>query len=132
VKHGHVLEIEAPKRPVSEAITPIIMSKGIDAGIAEYRRLEREQRNEWDFAEKHLNQLGYAMLQHNQLSGAIAVFLLNVEKFPNSSNVYDSLGEAYMKAGDTAKAIVNYEKSLALNPHNDNARQMLKKLRGAS
>ena len=69
-------------------------------------------------------------LRFGRVGAAIAVFALNVEKFPTSSNVYDSLGEAYMKAGDNAKAILNYEKSLELNPHNDNAREMLKKLRG--
>lgn len=129
VKQGHVLEIEAPKRPVSEALLPIVMSKGVDAAIAEYRRLEREEPGDWDFAEKHLNQFGYAMIQHGQIPGAIAIFALNAEKFPKSSNVYDSLGEAYMKAGDTANAILNYEKSLALNDRNDNARAMLNTLR---
>ena len=43
-------------------------------------------------------------------------------------NVYDSLGEAYMKTGQKELAIKNYEKSLELNPKNDNGKEMLKKL----
>jgi len=52
-----------------------------------------------------------------------------MESFPESFNVYDSLGEAYMVKGDNANAIINYEKSLVLNPDNTNASDMLKKLK---
>ena len=48
---------------------------------------------------------------------------------PQSANAYDSLGEAYMKAGDNEKAIKNYKKSLELNPENNNAKKMLEKLK---
>jgi hypothetical protein len=40
------------------------------------------------------------------------IFKLNVEAFPQSSDVYDSLGEAYMINGDKELAVKNYEKSL--------------------
>ena len=43
--------------------------------------------------------------------------------------MYDSLGEAYMKAGEKELAIQNYEKSLQLDPKNMNAVEMLKKLK---
>ena len=61
---------------------------------------------------------------------AIEVFKLNVESYPQSANVYDSLGAAYMMNGDQELAIKNYEKSLSLNPANDGAAAALKKLRG--
>ncbi len=49
-----------------------------------------------------------------------------VSRFPASANARDSLGEAYMNAGDRARAIENYEKSLNLNPKNTNAVEKLK------
>ena len=39
------------------------------------------------------------------------------------------LGEGYMKDGNTKLAIKNYEKSLKLNPDNENAEKMLEKLK---
>jgi len=60
-------------------------------------------------------------------SGTIDGF--QVEVYPQSNNVYDSLAEAYMVNGDRELAIKNYEKSLELNPKNSNAVEMLKKLR---
>lgn len=80
--------------------------------------------------EADVNVVGYRLLGMNKVTEAIDVFKLNVNLFPESSNVYDSLGEAYMKHGDTELAIENYEKSLKLNPENSGAVEMLKKLRG--
>ena len=60
--------------------------------------------------------------------GGIILFQRNVQEFPQSSNAYDSLAEAYMKAGQKDLAIANYEKSLQLDPKNQNAVEMLKKL----
>jgi cytochrome c-type biogenesis protein CcmH/NrfG len=62
----------------------------------------------------------------------VQVFERNVKEHPQSSNVYDSLGEAYMMGGQKESAIQNYEKSLELNPKNDNAKERLKKLKGSS
>ena len=58
------------------------------------------------------------------------MFKLNVDTYPKSWNVYDSLGEAYMTDGQTAQAIMNYEKSIELNPGNVNGAEILKKLKG--
>ena len=57
-----------------------------------------------------------------------AVFELNVALFPESSNTYDSLGEGYMVHGDTALSVENYRRSLELDPGNDNAREMLRRM----
>ena len=128
VKQGHVLEIAPEKPSIAEALMPVVMERGVEAAITEYRRLERDEPAKWDFREPRLNQLGYALLNHGKNAEAIAVFKLNTEKYPKSSNVWDSLAEAYMKAGQRELAIANYRKSLELNPNNKNAAEMLKKL----
>jgi tetratricopeptide (TPR) repeat protein len=60
------------------------------------------------------------------------MFKANAELHPQSWNAFDSLGEAYLNAGDTAKAIANFEKSLVLNPENKNGKDMLARLRSAT
>ena len=79
-------------------------------------------------AEIDLNTAGYSLLNQNKIKDAIDIFKKNVELYPKSSNVYDSLGEAYMKNGDKKLAIVNYKKSLELDPENENAKEMINKL----
>jgi len=49
--------------------------------------------------------------------------------FSESANVWDSLAEDYMKSGDPKNAQLDYEKALALDPANENAKEMLKKLK---
>jgi Flp pilus assembly protein TadD len=56
------------------------------------------------------------------------MFGKNVELHPASWNVYDSLGEAYMKNGDKELAVKNYQKSIELNPTSESGREALKKL----
>lgn len=81
--------------------------------------------------ENILNRLGYMALEQSNYEEAIRIFKLNVETFPLSANVYDSLGEALLKAGDSTNAVINYEKSLKLNPEDTNAARALLRLRSA-
>lgn len=80
--------------------------------------------------EMDVNRLGYRYLQGGNTNLAIAAFQVNVDTFPESANVHDSLGEGYMEAGERDKAIAAYEHSLRLDPSNENGRQMLARLRG--
>ncbi len=75
--------------------------------------------------------IGYRVfMQAGKTDDAIKVFEKNVQEYPESSNVYDSLAEAYAAAGKKDLAIQNYEKSLQLNAKNENAKEQLKKLKG--
>jgi len=74
-------------------------------------------------------QLIYHLLSAKRVKDAIEVFKLNVADYPQSANVYDSLGEAYKVNGDRELAIKNYERSVELDPKNTNGIEALKKLR---
>jgi Tfp pilus assembly protein PilF len=78
--------------------------------------------------EDRINNLGYGLMRQKKLAEAIALLKLNVEFYPTSWNVYDSLAEMYMTNGDKDLAIANYKKSVELNPGNTNGVEMLKKL----
>jgi tetratricopeptide (TPR) repeat protein len=80
-------------------------------------------------SEDFVNKCGYRLLRFGHVNDAIAIFEKNAERNPESFNVYDSLGEAYMVKGEKQLAISNYEKSLTLNPNNENGKEMLKKLK---
>ena len=90
------------------------------------RYLKRMVKNEGE-----LNTMGYVLLAADEVEKAIIAFKLNTLLFPESSNTYDSLGEAYKEAGHTNLAIQNYIKSSQLDPENKNAIQMIEELLGA-
>ena len=80
--------------------------------------------------ENLVNGMGYQMLYSEQdLDKAVEFLTLNTVNYPESFNAFDSLAEAYMVSGDIALAITNYERSLELNPDNQNAIEQLNSLR---
>jgi CubicO group peptidase (beta-lactamase class C family) len=117
-----------PKKPVSAVILKVIEEEGIESAIKKYNDLKSLHKNDYDFGENQLNTAGYRLLSQKKNREAIEIFKLNIENFPNSSNLYDSLGEAYMINGDKELAIKNYEKSVELNPKNTNGIKALKNL----
>lgn len=80
-------------------------------------------------SEQDLNALGYSFLGNEELDKALEVFKLTTILFPDSFNAYDSYGEALMKSNRKEEAIKMYEKSIELNPENENGRKMLMQLK---
>ena len=117
------------RKSIAEVMSTAVASSGIDGAVKRYRDLKTAGLPNYNFDEEELNTLGYQFLSANKFKEAVAILQLNVEAYPNSSNVYDSLGEAYMGEGNKPLAIVNYQKSLDLNPKNVGAVKMLQKLR---
>lgn len=83
---------------------------------------------DYEFGIGELNGLGYSFLRLGKTREAIEVFRLNVEAYPKSWIVYDSLAEADLASGEKASAIENYRHSLELNPQNQGAQDALKRL----
>jgi Flp pilus assembly protein TadD len=116
------------RKSVGETLSATIASRGIGPASLQYRELKSSSASTFNFDEDQLNTLGYELLRTHKFPEAIRIFQLNVEAYPQSGNVYDSLAEAYMNNGDRPQAIANYQKSLELNPKNHNAVKMLQKL----
>jgi len=114
---------------ICEPVTNVLVSGSIVDAVNEYNRLKSSSPDDYDFSEGQLNMLGYQLLMRQRIDDAVEIFKLNMANFPESFNVYDSYAEALMAKGDTALSIANYEKSLELNPENNNAVEMLKRLR---
>jgi sugar lactone lactonase YvrE len=124
-----VRQIKLPS--FSDALVAALQSSGIGGMRKAYRAWKADPTTGSVFTEVEVNRLGYQLMGQNQLEAATELFKLNVESYPQSFNVYDSLAEAYMNAGKNDKAIEFYQKSLELNPANTNAVQMIKKIRGS-
>jgi tetratricopeptide (TPR) repeat protein len=129
---SRILDGEAytmPKRSAAEELAAALRSgaRG-DALRARFAAMRRDTAT-YAVSESALNRLGYFLLYNKRLPvEAVTVFEANVAAFPRSANVYDSLGEALMVRGDTTRAVANYRQSLALDPQNTNATEMLKRL----
>lgn len=105
-----------------------LKQKGIEAAVRQCRVFFKQGKE--GMKQKVLNRFGYELLKEKRLKEAIAIFKLNVAFYPEEWDPYDSLGEAYMTAGNKELAIKNYKKSLELNPKNRGGKEALKKLAG--
>lgn len=101
---------------------------GVDAMLKYFNTQKATGLSENEAGEGDLNQMGYFYLSDGQVSKALSIFKDMVQLYPTSANAYDSLGEAYMAAGEKGAAKESYSKSLALNPQNDNAREKILQL----
>lgn len=130
-----ILESALTARPEPTLGDRIRAALAAEPGAVErVRRLGREYladpRHRYPGFEIDLNNLGYELMAKSQLDAAVAILEINADAFPASSNAWDSLAEALMNRGETARAIEGYERSLRLDPKNANAAAMLAKLRG--
>jgi TolA-binding protein len=118
------LKLEEGEKVPSEYLA----NKQYDKALEGYLAIKKKDSLDSSIDENYLNSLGYKALREKNFEIAKAIFKINVALYPNSSNVYDSLGEAYMKSGDTLNAIENYKKSLIFDSGNKRAKNQLKKL----
>jgi tetratricopeptide (TPR) repeat protein len=112
----------------SKVLLKTILAKGAVPALTEYRQTRKGRLASEIVDESQMNRLGYDLMGAQRIKDAIEVFKQNVEDYPQSANVYDSLAEAYARDGQKELAIKNYVRSLELNPKNDNAADALKKL----
>ncbi|MBI4327954.1 MAG: serine hydrolase [Chloroflexi bacterium] len=119
-----------PKLSITMKIAGVIQARGVEAGIEEYERLKATQPETFNFSdESELNSLGYQLLGQGEKQAALRIFELNTRAFPASSNAWDSLGEAYTKAGQKDRAVQAYTKALKFDPTNVNSQKMLRSLK---
>lgn len=116
-----------PLKPLAMFMKEAIEKDGIEKGILFYK--EHKDLGDYYVSEQELIVAGYKYLQADNAEFAAKIFKLSIEVFPDRDNPYDSYGEALLVLGDTIQAIKNYKKSLELNPKNNNAVEILKKLK---
>ena len=100
-----------------------------DKALEAYQKIKQKDSLNPIIDRSHINRLGYYELRNENFEMAINYFKINVNLYPKSSNVYDSLGEAFMKSGDTITAIEYYSKAISINPENRSSKRQLDKLK---
>lgn len=120
---------DQPTRSILSTFQNKIDSLNGNQIIAFYNILKKTNKDEYGFKDENtLNEIGYYLLRTKKMQDAITVFEYNTTLYPKSWNVYDSLGEAYLTAGDNAKALLSYKKSVELNPDSQAGKAVIKRL----
>lgn len=120
----HFRKMAADEKTPSEYFN----AKEFDKALEAFKLIKEKDSLSLVIREGRLNRMGYDFIRKNNYESAIEVFKINVVLYPKSSNVYDSLGEAYLKNKDTINAKIYFKKALAINPENRSAKRYLKKI----
>jgi tetratricopeptide (TPR) repeat protein len=120
--------------PEQESAADLLMLianlKGPQAALARYGELKKAGASSpYVMDENTLIVIGYHFLFSGETDAAAQAFKLGVQDYPKYWNAYDSLAEAYLKAGQKELAMQNYEKSVELNPQNQGGIDAIKKIR---
>lgn len=119
------LSLNQIKTPQTELIE-IFSENNFEAAIILFKKLKLKN-PDYNF-EENLNNLGYHFYNKKQIDLSVQIFTLNCSEYSKSANAYDSLGEIYEATGKLELAKQNYQKSLDLNPKNENAGRMILKI----
>ena len=114
-----------PLPPLADSLDAAYSRGGLAAMREAYRAMATRYRETGRSTERDLNRMGYMLLGRGKRKDAIAVFELNVQEHPSSFNVYDSVGDAYLRSGNRAAGLASYRRSVELNPGNEHAKRVL-------
>jgi tetratricopeptide (TPR) repeat protein len=92
---------------------------GLDGIEKHYRELSTRYGYSIPVPESALNDLGYRLMEDKKFDDAIAIFRRNVDLYPGSANVYDSLGEGYENARKYDLASQQFQRAVELGTRNN-------------
>lgn len=118
----------APQYIVAENLNSLMNFKSLEDLKKEEKKLIISFA-EFTKGSRELNTFGYKLLRSKQIEKALFVFQLNTKMYPYKYNVFDSLGEAYYTNKNYEKSLQSYQKVLKLKPNDENAIEMIEKIK---
>ncbi|MEM6265849.1 MAG: hypothetical protein AAGI38_25325 [Bacteroidota bacterium] len=113
----------------SDMLAQLIDTDGLEIAKAKYAAIQTKGTTDIVFREDQMNSLGYSYLAEENIEAGLTILTWNAELHPNSFNVYDSLGDAQMAAGQKEAAKASYEKALSINGDLVHTKEKLAKLK---
>ncbi|MBO3700320.1 YceI family protein [Roseivirga sp. E12] len=117
---------------ISGMMVAIANNEGAASAIQKYKSLEREygeDENTYSFGGRTIVNVTLQLTRAGKHSEAIKIGQFGIQIDPESFLTHYALAGAYEANGDKAKAIEEYNKVLALNPHFTRAQEALDKLK---
>jgi dienelactone hydrolase len=104
---------QKPDLPKEIEVLNLLDQPGGAAKVSDMLAAARKQdANAKLFPEDVVNVIGYQQMLAGDTKTATEVLRLNAEAYPNSANVYDSLSDAYIAAGQKDLALANAKRAL--------------------
>jgi tetratricopeptide (TPR) repeat protein len=123
-------DINEPEKSLADFLLNIALDYGIDSSLNVYKEIISDTTNNFNKKLEEQITFGYDLINLKRYSDSIQFFRLLSREYPNSAEVFIGLGDAYLKDGNKGLAIKNFRRVLRLQPLNNYAAEMIKKLSG--
>jgi len=117
-----------PKASLIEPLYHSYLDEGIDGAVRTYLELKKSGRDEYLFHRFVLVLFGNWLLKNGKLDDAVRMLETNIKEYPEFAYNHELLGGIYMKMGKHEKAIRSLQRSLELDPENEVATEMIKRM----
>jgi dienelactone hydrolase len=104
----------APLVPSVNELLNLIHREGIDAAVKTAKEIQSQSPGEVVVNEQIFNQAGYDLMAGKQFEDAVRILEFVTYIYPQSANAADSLGDAYLSAGQKEKALAAFRRTLEL------------------
>jgi enterochelin esterase-like enzyme len=118
------LEVGPAQRTLLARLPRMAILDGGDAAVAWLERQDAAV-----ITEDEVESAASAVLELDHWKPAVRIYEWNAARLPGSAAAHDGLGDAYWHAGERARAVASYQRSLAIEPNNDHAKAMIEVLR---
>ena len=122
--------IPIPKQ-ITDIFTSTMNDKGLAAAIDQYKDMRKQYYGgpSYDFSEVPMLGVAQRLAQGGKPDDAITLLQMNIEFNPKSARTYGVLAQVYGSKKDTANQIKALEKSVELDPANEQAKAQLERLK---
>ena len=103
-------------------IAKTLRAKGINAALTEYQQIAVADSTA--APQSLLNDLGYYLLAQGRVDDAIRAFRANIAAYPDSPDVYQAIGDAYLAGGHRTAARDGYRRAWELDSTYSRAKQL--------
>jgi tetratricopeptide (TPR) repeat protein len=114
--------------PAEEDFIKIIHEKGLPAAVAVYQEVAKNDPEYVIFNDTTLIEMAHSLIEQKKTKEAIEMLNLNAEAHPTTYETFELLGNIYMNEGNKQLAIDNFNRVIEIDPNNQNAAEILKKL----
>jgi len=119
-----LVKVDANKKDPVE----FLLEGNFEKALKAYKTIIEQDANHPTATEGYFYNLSARLFDEGRMKLSQRILKLNMMLYPNSFKAYESYAKACVRMGKTDLAILNYSKSLELNPQNNEAKHQLKEL----
>lgn len=119
------------KRSLAHHLAGVTLRSGVEAAYKDYLQITQCDSIRYLVLEGEFNAIAYTLMRSGHLQEGIRLLELSVLLFPDSSNLYDSLAEMYLRSGERQLALQYYQRSVELDPNHTEGIQMVQELQAS-